>query len=392
MHELYSDSIDLVVTSPPYWHIKDYGVQNQIGYGQSLHEYLKDLYRVFAECFRVLKGGSRLCVNIGDQFARSVVYGRYKVIPLHAEVISICEDIGYDYMGAIIWQKKTTMNTTGGAVVMGSFPYPPNGIVEIDYEFILIFKKPGKREKVDRDLKERSKLTKEEWKEYFSGHWRIGGARQVNHEAVFPEEIPRRLIKMFSFHGDKVLDPFAGSGTTLKVALELGRKAVGYEINPDFLNIIRDKVGALSLKVLERREEAILDSVGYEPRIKDAEPILDEKKLKLNGDRYYKVVDVLSDREVLLDTGLRVKLLGVRVPDDKKEKAVNYLKEYVKGKSVSLKFDESVNSLDKSCVEAYIFLRNKIFINKKMIQMGIAEVDMNKEFSYKKKFLGVVGG
>jgi DNA modification methylase len=136
MCEIDNESIDLVITSPPYWQIKDYGVEGQIGYGQSLHEYLKDLYRVFSECYRVLKGGSRFCVNIGDQFARSIVYGSYKVIPIHVELISMCEEIGFDYMGSIIWQKKTTMNTTGGAVVMGSYPYPSNGIIEIDYEFI----------------------------------------------------------------------------------------------------------------------------------------------------------------------------------------------------------------------------------------------------------------
>jgi DNA modification methylase len=161
MQELENESVQLIITSPPYWHIKDYGVKGQIGYGQSLHEYLKELYRVFSECYRVLEKGSRFCINIGDQFARSVVYGKYKVIPIHAEVISMCEEIGFDYMGAIIWQKKTTMNTTGGAVIMGSFPYPPNGIIEIDYEFILIFKKEGKR-KVHKDEKELLVLSKEE--------------------------------------------------------------------------------------------------------------------------------------------------------------------------------------------------------------------------------------
>lgn len=119
MAEVESESVDLIVTSPPYWHIKDYGVPGQIGYGQSLHEYLLDLSRVWRECWRVLKTGRRLCINIGDQFARAIVYGRYKVIPLHAEIIAQCETIGFDYMGAIIWQKKTTMHTTGGAVVIG---------------------------------------------------------------------------------------------------------------------------------------------------------------------------------------------------------------------------------------------------------------------------------
>ncbi len=378
MYELNDKSIDLVVTSPPYWHIKDYGVKEQIGYGQSLHEYLKDLYRVFKECFRVLRDGSRMCVNVGDQFARSIVYGRYKVIPLHAEIISMCEDIGFDYMGAIIWQKKTTMNTTGGAVIMGSFPYPPNGIVEIDYEFILIFKKEGKR-KVEKDIKEKSKLSKEEWKELFSGHWNIGGARQINHEAVFPEEIPRRLIKMFSFYGDTVLDPFAGSGTTLKVALELGRKAVGYEINPEFLEVIKAKVGALNLRIIEKKSGVKPEDVDYNPKIKDAKPVLDEKKLKLNGDRLYKVVDVISEKEVLLDTGLKVRLLGVYVPEDKKKGAISYLEKYIKGRNVFLKFDSEVKPDDKDVVEAYVYLKNKIFINRKMIQMGLAEVDMGKE-------------
>ena len=129
MPEVEPESIDLVVTSPPYWHIKDYGVKGQIGYGQTLHNYLVDLYYVWAECFRILRPGSRLCINIGDQFARSRVYGRYKIIPLHAEIIAQGEKVGFDFMGAVIWQKKTTMNPSGGANVMGSYPYPPNGLV-----------------------------------------------------------------------------------------------------------------------------------------------------------------------------------------------------------------------------------------------------------------------
>jgi len=194
MMEVEDEFIDLIITSPPYWHIKDYGIHGQIGYGQRLHEYLKDLYYVWQESYRTLRPGSRLCINIGDQFARAVVYGRYKVIPIHAEFIAQCEKIGFDFMGSIIWQKKTTMNTTGGATVMGSFPFPPNGIIEIDYEYIHIFKKPGKSKKVSKELKEASKLSKSEWKEFFSGHWRFGGARQLGHEAMFPDELPRKEI------------------------------------------------------------------------------------------------------------------------------------------------------------------------------------------------------
>jgi len=117
MAEVAAGAVDLVVTSPPYWHIKDYGTSGQIGYGQSLHTYLKDLYLVWQECFRALRPGGRLCVNVGDQFARAAEYGRYKIIPLHAEIIGQGEELGFDFMGAIIWQKKTTLNTSGGAPV-----------------------------------------------------------------------------------------------------------------------------------------------------------------------------------------------------------------------------------------------------------------------------------
>ncbi len=243
MKEVKNESVHLIITSPPYWQIKDYGIDKQIGFNDTYDEYIEKLNRVWGECYRVLNLGCRLCVNIGDQFARSATYGRYKIIPIREEIIRHCESIGFDYMGAIIWQKKTTMETTGGASVMGSFPYPRGGQIEIDYEFILIFKKLGKDPKVDKDIKEKSKLTKEEWRKYFTGHWNFAGVKQNGHIAMFPEELPRRLIKMYSFVGDTILDPFLGSGTTTKVARDLGRNSIGYEINPTFLDIIKNKIG-----------------------------------------------------------------------------------------------------------------------------------------------------
>lgn len=237
-----NESVQLIVTSPPYWQLKDYGTDTQIGFNDTYEEYVNNLNIVWRECFRVLEQGCRLCINVGDQFARSAYYGRYKVVPIHAEIIRFCETIGFDYMGSIIWQKPTSMHTTGGGKVMGSFPYPRGGIVKIDYEHILLFKKCGKAAPVSREVVDRSRLSTEEWNEYFSSHWTFDGARQDKHIAVFPEELPKRLIKMFSFVGDTVLDPFMGSGTTALAASKLERNSIGYEINKNFQLFYEEKV------------------------------------------------------------------------------------------------------------------------------------------------------
>ncbi len=392
MIEVEDNTVGLVVTSPPYWNIKDYGIEGQVGYGQTLHEYLKDLYGVWKECYRVLKPGRRFCLNIGDQFARSIIYGRYKVIPLHAEFIAQCEDIGFDYMGSIIWQKKTTMNTTGGATVMGSYPYPPNGMVEIDYEFILIFKKPGNSEQISKENKEKSALTKEEWKQNFYGHWYFGGARQIEHEAMFPDELPIRLIKMFTFVGDTVLDPFLGSGTTVKAAIDLNRDSIGYEINEKFLDIIKDKTGlnegllnfTTDIEIIKRKEKIEIEKIDYKPRIKDAEPKIEPNKLNFKNGGLYRVVDIINAYTIKLDTGLMVKLLGVKINNE--EAAMKYLKDYVLKKEVFLKFD-SGGLVDKEIVEAYVYLKNKIFINSYLIRSGMATADKLSQYQYKNKFI-----
>jgi DNA modification methylase len=395
MPELADGSIDLVVTSPPYWHIKDYGVFAQTGYGQSLHEYLKDLYHTWSECFRVLREGSRLCLNIGDQFARSSIYGRYKIIPLHAEFISQCEQIGFDFLGSIIWQKKTTMNTSGGANVMGSYPYPPNGLVEIDYEFILIFKKPGKGRVVSREIKELSKLTKEEWKEYFSGHWHFGGARQLRHEAMFPEELPKRLIRMFTFKGDTVLDPFLGSGTTVKVALELGRNGLGYEINPGFLEIIQER---LSLKdklplygdirlITRDKEIANLPDIGYIPRIQDARPQADRAELDFRKNALPKVARIVDEKTLRLSTGQEVSFLGLRIID--RDAAREYLHSKILGKKIFLGYDSGVDTAraaQEKKIKAYVYLANKLFVNSYLIKSGLAVADNEIDHRLKNKF------
>ncbi|HOJ30167.1 MAG TPA: DNA methyltransferase [Spirochaetota bacterium] len=390
MPEVPDDSIGLVVTSPPYWHIKDYGTKGQIGYGQTLHEYLKDIYRVWNECYKKLLPGRRLCINIGDQFARSIIYGRYKVIPLHAEIISQCEEIGFDYMGSIIWQKKTTMNTTGGANVMGSYPYPPNGLIEIDYEFILIFKKPGNGNNASKESKKDSALSKEEWKTYFTGHWNFGGAKQIGHEAMFPEELPLRLIKMFTFVGDIVLDPFLGSGTTIKAATQLKRNSIGYEINEDFLEIIRKKIDSSNLfdsdkiEIIKRESNIIIEDIEYIPKIKNAKPNIEPSKFNFKNGSFYKIVEIIGPDTIRLNSGLLVKFLGVKIIDEKK--ALEYLKENLLKKEIIIKFDKYKKSTSEP-VEAYVYLKNKIFINAYLIKSGMAVAEKNNDYSYKDKFL-----
>lgn len=237
-----NESVHLIVTSPPYWQLKDYGMPNQIGFNDTYEAYINNLNLVWSECHRILMPGCRLCINVGDQFARSAYYGRYKVIPIHSEIIRFCETIGFDYMGNIIWQKPTSMHTTGGQKVMGSYPYPRGGIVKIDFENILLFKKQGQAPTPTKDARESSALTMGEWNEYFSSHWNFSGAKQNRHIAVFPEELPKRLIKMFSFLGDTVCDPFMGSGTTASAAKKLGRHSIGYELNKDFRSFYKEKV------------------------------------------------------------------------------------------------------------------------------------------------------
>lgn len=409
MAELRDESIHLVITSPPYWQLKDYGDENQLGFHDSYEDYINNLNLVWNECFRVLHKGCRLCINIGDQFARSVYYGRYKVIPIRTEIIKFCETLGMDYMGAIIWQKVTTTNTTGGATVMGSFPYPRNGILKIDYEFILIFKKLGDPPKVSREIKELSKLTTEEWNTYFAGHWNFGGEKQDKHLAMFPEELPRRLIRMFSFVGDTVLDPFLGSGTTSLAAKNLSRNSVGYEINSKFTSIIKSKLkvsehdifGDATYEFITQQRptddfSGIIDSLPYkftDPHKLDKK--IDPRKLKFgskiqendNGDKFelYSVSEVISPEILKLNTGLSVRLLGILEEPSHCQQAMSFLVEKTKGQKVFLKFDNQKYD-DAGNLLAYVYLKNKTFLNAHLIRSGLVSPDTQREYKYRRKF------
>lgn len=403
LNKIKDKSVQLIITSPPYWQLKDYGDDNQIGFNDSYEEYINNLNLVWKECNRVLADGCRLCINIGDQFARSVYYGRYKVIPIRTEIIRFCEALGMDYMGAIIWQKTTTMNTSGGGAIMGSFPYPRNGILKMDYEFILIFKKLGKAPIPTAEQKKKSEISKEEWNEYFSSHWYFNGVKQLEHIAMFPEELPKRLIKMFSFIGETVLDPFAGSGTTSLAALKLGRNSIGYEINKDFLPIMQEKLLNNSYELNSNIEFVEDNNINYDYsslpyQFKDPHKMdkkIDIKKLQFGSkidtnkkkrEEYFIVKEVLSPEQLLLNNGMIIKLLGIKEKSDTKSLAIEYLKGKFKKRKIYLKYDELKYDKDNSLL-CYVYLDNKTFINNHLIRTGYVAVDIDLDYSFKDKFL-----
>lgn len=411
MMEVPEESVHLIITSPPYWQLKDYGNGSQIGFDDSYEDYINNLNVVWKECHRVLNKGCRLCVNIGDQFARSVYYGRYKVIPIRTEIIKFCETIGFDYMGAVIWQKVTTCNTTGGATIMGSFPFPRNGILKIDYEFILIFKKHGVAQRVSKEIKETSKMTIEEWNQFFTGHWNIPGEKQDKHLAMFPEEVPRRLIKMFSFVNDTVLDPFLGSGTTSLAAKKLNRNSIGYEISAEFLPLIKEKLDLEQQMIFEESDFQIIKQkktdIDYNEVTKKLpyifkDPVEFDKKIdprklqygsKINNhnskrEKYYPVKDVISPEKLIIGDGLKIKLLGIRNKPKMSNQAIQYLRNKTCGQKVFIKYDEKKYDKDGHLL-CYLYLSNKTFLNVHLIKKGFALADNRSDYKYKTKFLSL---
>jgi DNA modification methylase len=408
MQQVQDESVHLVITSPPYWQLKDYGPREQIGYNDSYEDYVNNLNLVWNECYRVLHKGCRLCIDIGDQFARSVYYGRYKVIPIRTEIIKFCEAVGFDYMGAIIWQKVTTCNTTGGATVMGSFPYPRNGIIKLDYEFILLFKKLGKPPRVSKEIKEKSKLSQKEWNEYFYGHWNFSGAKQHKHLAPFPEELPSRLIRMFSFVGDTILDPFLGSGTTSLAALKLSRNSIGYEINQEYLSTIKkrltEQIGLFAKQDEVRVIEQQLDNTDFGQNIQNLpytfrDPIRFERKIdpkllkfgsRINGketskERYYTLKEIISPSELILDTGAKIHLIGVKSNGKTNAEAIQFLENLLKGQKLFLRFDEAQHEKDNNLL-CYLYLKNKTFVNAHLMKTDLFDIDTTYNYKYKSKF------
>jgi DNA modification methylase len=280
MPELADSTVHLMVTSPPYPMIKMWDalfarMDPKIGQlwrelkaerreetvmriYESTHE---SLAKVWREAYRVLIDGGIACINVGD--ATRTVNGKFRLFPNHSKIIEHCERTGFTTLPYILWKKPTTKpRYKGKGAFLGSGFLPPNAYVTLDCEFILIFRKGKLRQFAPHDQRRyESVFTKKERDEWFSQIWTLAGTRQTESQmerrsAAFPEEIASRLIRMFSVKGDTVLDPFLGSGTTTKTAMQNERNSVGYETDESLLPLIKRKIGfkptACMLSIIKR--------------------------------------------------------------------------------------------------------------------------------------------
>ena len=233
---LDDESVHLVVTSPPYWNLKRYKENpDQLGHIDDYENFLGQLEKVWREAFRVLVPGGRLVCVVGDVCVSRRRFGRHLVFPLHADICVLCRKIGFDNLNPIIWHKiaNASFEVENGSKFLGK-PYEPNAIIKNDMEFILMQRKPGGYRKPSEEQRRLSKIDKKDFDGWFRQIWNITGASTRHHPAPFPLELATRLVRMFSFHGDTILDPFCGSGTTMIASLRYGRNCIGIEIEPEY--------------------------------------------------------------------------------------------------------------------------------------------------------------
>ena len=240
--------VDLVLTSPPYWTLKDYAGdagEAQLGSVEDYTEFQSELSKVWKRSFDLLTPGGRLCVVVGDVCLPRRLDGRHRVVPLHADISVACRTIGFDYLTPILWYKIANAVTEvagNGAGFLGK-PYEPNAIVKNDVEYILLFRKPGAYRSPTSEQRALSMIDKEDHARWFRPIWSDipGASSRRGHPAPFPVELAYRLIRMFSFVGDTVLDPFIGSGATTAAAMRAHRSSIGYEIEPTYYAQLKEK-------------------------------------------------------------------------------------------------------------------------------------------------------
>ena len=240
----------LVVTSPPYWDLKQYGADRdgQLGHIANREEFLEATAAVWRECYGLLVPGGRLCIVVGDVLRSRRAFGRHVLEPLHSYLQVQCQQIGLDPLAPIIWNKIGNMATEvagNGNGFLGK-PYEPNAIIKNDIEYILLFRKPGGYRHPTQEQRDLSTIDRDDYRRWFVQVWGdVPGEVRRDHPAPFPEAIARRLISMFSFVGDTVLDPFVGTGTVSAAAMALHRSSVGVDIDDRFITIASDRIESL---------------------------------------------------------------------------------------------------------------------------------------------------
>jgi modification methylase len=244
--QLEPECVHLVLTSPPYWTLKEYrDTRGQLGHVADYETFLGELDEVWRRCFQALAPGGRLICVVGDVcLSRRKNNGRHTVIPLHASIQEHCRQIGFDNLAPIIWHKiaNAVYEVENGSSFLGK-PYEPNAVIKNDIEFILMQRKPGGYRQPSVATRVLSVISDENHKAWFQQIWMgLTGASTKNHPAPFPLELAERLIRMFSFVGDTVLDPFLGTGTTTLAAMQNGRNSTGYEIDKSYLAYARKRI------------------------------------------------------------------------------------------------------------------------------------------------------
>ena len=234
------NSVHLVVTSPPYWTLKKYRQgEGQLGFVEDYEQFLREIDKVWKQCFRALVPGGRLVCVVGDVcLSRRKNNGRHTVVPLHASIQEHCRKIGFDNLSPIIWHKIANVvhEVENGSSFLGK-PYEPNAVIKNDIEFILMERKPGGYRSPSIPMRVLSVISEENHREWFQQIWTgLPGASTKNHPAPFPLKLAERLIRMFSFAGDTVLDPFMGTGTTNVAASKCGRNSIGIELDDHYFD------------------------------------------------------------------------------------------------------------------------------------------------------------
>lgn len=233
-------SVHLAVTSPPYWTLKEYPDNaGQLGQIEDYEDFLEELDKVWRHVYRVLVPGGRLIVVVGDVCLSRRVYGRHMVVPLHASIQEHCRDIEFDNLAPIIWYKiaNASFEVENGSGGFLGKPYEPNAVIKNDIEYILFQRKPGGYRQPSLAARILSTIPEASHREWFQQIWTLGGASTRLHPAPYPLALAERLIRMFSFVGDTVLDPFMGTGTTSAAAKLWGRHSIGFEIEPGYFEM-----------------------------------------------------------------------------------------------------------------------------------------------------------